>query len=164
MMNTVTAATDFIVSDNYEEKEELWKKSSKAPTFTTLNEDNDGFKKRWKNKNVLNIPNKSTLSLHIAAYENPNEAIASDLFDGKNIEALKKEKLGSVKTSKHCFTVRLMNPFEFPRQQNENQRNEPEIMPFKTSQRLIGSQPPTTSQQIGNYGEKMPGSNFFHIR
>uniref|UniRef100_A0A914Q564 Uncharacterized protein n=1 Tax=Panagrolaimus davidi TaxID=227884 RepID=A0A914Q564_9BILA len=152
-----TAATDFIVSDNYKEKGKL--QYSKTSTFTTLNEDNNDLKKGWKNKSFLNITNKSTLSLHIAAYENLNEAVASDFFYGnENIDRLKKEKLGSIKTSKHCFTDRLilMNPFEFQRQQNENHRNKPENMQFKASQRLLGSQPPTTSQQIGNNGEQMP--------
>uniref|UniRef100_A0A914NXI9 Uncharacterized protein n=1 Tax=Panagrolaimus davidi TaxID=227884 RepID=A0A914NXI9_9BILA len=162
-----TASTDFIVSDDYEEKGKLqsWNKSSKASTFTTLNEDNNDLKKRWKNKNILNITNESTL--YIAPYENSNEAVASDLFDDENIEGLKKEKLGPIKTSKHCFTDRLINPFELPRQQNENHRNKPEVMQYKTSQRLLGSQPPTTSHQIGNNGVQMPpgagaaGSNFF---
>jgi hypothetical protein len=56
----------------------------------------------------LNVTNKSTLSLHIAAYENSNEAFASDFSVDENIGGLKKEKLGSIKTSKHCFTDRLM--------------------------------------------------------
>uniref|UniRef100_A0AC35EXL6 Uncharacterized protein n=1 Tax=Panagrolaimus sp. PS1159 TaxID=55785 RepID=A0AC35EXL6_9BILA len=118
---------NYCVSDNYEGKVKLQSlnESSKTSNFTTLNEDNNDLKKRWENKNILNITKKSTLSLHIAAYENPNEAVASNLFDEKNVERLKKEKL--------FFT----NPFEFPRQQNENQRNEPEIMQFKTTQRLL---------------------------
>jgi hypothetical protein len=49
--------------------------------------------------------NKSTLSLHIAAYENSNETAGSDLFGGEYIEGLKKEKLGSIK--KQCFTDTL---------------------------------------------------------
>jgi hypothetical protein len=147
------AATDIIVSDGNEEKGKLqsWSKS-----FKTLNEDNIDLKKQWKKKNILNITNKSTLSHHIAAYENSNEAAASDLFGDENTEGLKKEKLESIKTSKRCFTDRLMNPFEFQRQQNEDQRNKPEIMQFKASQRLLGSQPPTTSQQTGKNGEQMP--------
>uniref|UniRef100_A0AC35GT10 DUF2439 domain-containing protein n=1 Tax=Panagrolaimus sp. PS1159 TaxID=55785 RepID=A0AC35GT10_9BILA len=144
----------YCVSDDYEEKEKLqsWNKSSKASTFTTLNGENN--KKRWKNGNILNITNKSTLSLYIAAYKNSNEAVATDLLDDENIVGLKKDKLGSIKT--YCFTDRLMNPFESPRQQKENQRSKPEVMQFKTSQRLLGSQPPTTSQQIGTNGEQIP--------
>uniref|UniRef100_A0A914Q519 Uncharacterized protein n=1 Tax=Panagrolaimus davidi TaxID=227884 RepID=A0A914Q519_9BILA len=170
-----TAATYFIVSHNYEDKEklQLWNKSS-ASTFRNINEDNDDFKKQWKNENILNITNKSTFSLHIAAYENSIEAVALDLTDNENIEEYKKEKFGSIKTSKQCFTdsLKFRNPFEFPRQQNVNQRNEPEVMRFSASQRLLGSQRPTSSQQIGNNDEQfvppqMPpgagtaGSKFF---
>uniref|UniRef100_A0A914PKG6 Uncharacterized protein n=1 Tax=Panagrolaimus davidi TaxID=227884 RepID=A0A914PKG6_9BILA len=100
-----TAATDFKVSDNFEEKEELqsWNKSFKVSTFTTLNEDD--LKKQWKNENTLKTINKSTHSLHIAAYENSIEIVASDLFGNENSEGLKKEKLGSIK--KRCFTGSL---------------------------------------------------------
>uniref|UniRef100_A0A914R7T3 Uncharacterized protein n=1 Tax=Panagrolaimus davidi TaxID=227884 RepID=A0A914R7T3_9BILA len=112
-----TAATDFIVSDNYEGKKESqsWNKSFKTSTFPTFNEDHNDLKKRWKKENTLNTINKSTLSLHIAAYENP---IASDLFGNENITRLKREKFGSIK--KLCFTdsLKSRNPFEFPRQQN----------------------------------------------
>uniref|UniRef100_A0AC35G116 Uncharacterized protein n=1 Tax=Panagrolaimus sp. PS1159 TaxID=55785 RepID=A0AC35G116_9BILA len=73
------------------------------------------------------------------AYENSNEAVASDLFDNENTEGLQKEKLGPIK--KRCFAEYLKspNPSEFPRQQNGDQRNKPEVMQFKTSQKLIGS-------------------------
>uniref|UniRef100_A0A914QYF1 Uncharacterized protein n=1 Tax=Panagrolaimus davidi TaxID=227884 RepID=A0A914QYF1_9BILA len=145
---------EYCVSDNYEEKGNLqsWNKSFKTSTFTTFNDDNNDLKKRWKNKNILNTSNKRTLSLHIAAYENSNEAVTSDLFDDENIEGLKKEKLESIKISKQCFTDRLKsrNPFEFPRQRSGDRINEPEILRFSASQRLLGSQALTSSQQIGN--------------
>uniref|UniRef100_A0A914PGH5 Uncharacterized protein n=1 Tax=Panagrolaimus davidi TaxID=227884 RepID=A0A914PGH5_9BILA len=121
-----------------------WNKSFKGSTVTTFNEDNDDFKKRWKNGNTLNATNKSTLSFHIAAYKN---AISSDLFDDENMKGLKKEEFGSIKTSKQCFTdsLKFRNPFEFPRQQNGAQKNKPEVMQFKASQKLR----PTSSQQTG---------------
>uniref|UniRef100_A0A914PNX1 Uncharacterized protein n=1 Tax=Panagrolaimus davidi TaxID=227884 RepID=A0A914PNX1_9BILA len=150
-----TAATDFIVSENYNEKErlQLWNKSSKISTFTTLNEDNNDLKKRRKNENTLKITNKSTISLHIAAYENSTEAAGSNLSHNENIEGLKKEKFGLIK--KQCFTkcLKIRNPFEFPRQQNGNQRNESEGMQFSASQQLLRSQPSTFSQQNGNSAE-----------
>uniref|UniRef100_A0A914PAV6 Uncharacterized protein n=1 Tax=Panagrolaimus davidi TaxID=227884 RepID=A0A914PAV6_9BILA len=153
-----TVATDFIVSDDYEEKGKLqsWNKSSKASTIKTLNEDNNDLKKRWNNKNILNITSKSNLSLYIAAYKNSTVAVASNLLVNENTEGLKEEKLRSIKTSKHCFTDRLKNPFEFPRQQNENQRNEPEVAQFKASQRLLGSKRPTTFQQSRHNDEQTP--------
>uniref|UniRef100_A0A914PU90 Uncharacterized protein n=1 Tax=Panagrolaimus davidi TaxID=227884 RepID=A0A914PU90_9BILA len=136
-----TAVTDFIAPDNYEGKGKLqsWNKSSEISTFKTFNEDNSDLKKRWKNENILNTSNKSTLFLHIEAYKNSTEAVVSDLFHDENIEGLKKEKLGSIED--RCFAEYLKspNPFEFPRQQDADQRKKPEVMQFKTSQKLLGS-------------------------
>uniref|UniRef100_A0A914P6E7 Uncharacterized protein n=1 Tax=Panagrolaimus davidi TaxID=227884 RepID=A0A914P6E7_9BILA len=139
-----------VVSDNYKEKKKLqsWNNSFKTSTFTTSNEDNNDSKKRWKNKNTSNAMNKSTLSLHITAYENSTEAAASDLFDGENIEGLKKQKSASTQSFTAAFESQ--NSFEFPRQQSGDERSEPEIMQFLASQRLFGSNRPPLSQQIGH--------------
>uniref|UniRef100_A0AC35GAJ9 Uncharacterized protein n=1 Tax=Panagrolaimus sp. PS1159 TaxID=55785 RepID=A0AC35GAJ9_9BILA len=128
-------------SDNYEKKEklQLWNKSPKASSFTTLNEDNVDFKKRWKKENTLKTTNKSTLSLHIATYENSIEVARSNLFGDEKIAGLKKEQFVSIK--KLCFTdsLKCRNPFEFPRQQNGDQKSKPEVMQFKASQPGAGT-------------------------
>uniref|UniRef100_A0A914QZI8 glutathione transferase n=1 Tax=Panagrolaimus davidi TaxID=227884 RepID=A0A914QZI8_9BILA len=146
--NSKTNYDNYCASDNYEEKEKSQTRNKSFKTFTNLSEDNSDLKKRWKNGNTLNTTNKSILSLNISAYKNSTETVASDLFD-VDIEGLKKEKFESVKTYKQSFigTFKSQNPFEFPRQQNGNQRNESEVMQFSASQRLLCSQPPTLSQQ-----------------
>uniref|UniRef100_A0A914QAI3 Uncharacterized protein n=1 Tax=Panagrolaimus davidi TaxID=227884 RepID=A0A914QAI3_9BILA len=100
----------------------------------------------FKDSSDLNTTNKSTLSLNIAAYKNP---IASDLFRNENVEGLRKKEFGSIKTSKQCFTgpFKFQNPFEFPRQQDGDQKNEPEVKQFKATQKLTDQERSQTSQQ-----------------
>uniref|UniRef100_A0AC35GLK0 Uncharacterized protein n=1 Tax=Panagrolaimus sp. PS1159 TaxID=55785 RepID=A0AC35GLK0_9BILA len=136
----------YTASDNCEKEEKLqsYDKSSEIFGFLTVTEDSDDLKKRWKNENTLYSINKSTLSFHIAAFENTNETAAFDLFEG-----LKKENLGSIKTSRQSFSdaFKFQNPFEFSRQQDGDQSNAPEIMQFKASQRLLSVERLTSLNQ-----------------
>uniref|UniRef100_A0AC34FAB3 Uncharacterized protein n=1 Tax=Panagrolaimus sp. ES5 TaxID=591445 RepID=A0AC34FAB3_9BILA len=84
--------------------------------------------------------NNSTLSLHIAAYENLNEA-SNECFEEERLKK-KKEKYGLIK---RCTNTRqifagsaliIQNPFEFPRQQEEK-THESEVTQFKASQSLL---------------------------
>uniref|UniRef100_A0A914Q3W4 Ubiquitin-like protease family profile domain-containing protein n=1 Tax=Panagrolaimus davidi TaxID=227884 RepID=A0A914Q3W4_9BILA len=112
-------------------------KSSKISTFTTLNEDNDD-KKRWNNKNFLNTANKIS-----NIYEISPKTVGLNLFvKNEHINGLKKETFGTIKTSTKRFAniFKFENPFEFARQQREDDgKNEPEIMHFKSSQHLMRS-------------------------
>uniref|UniRef100_A0AC34FLF1 Uncharacterized protein n=1 Tax=Panagrolaimus sp. ES5 TaxID=591445 RepID=A0AC34FLF1_9BILA len=114
-----------------------WNNSSKQLTSTVLNLDRDS-KEIGEFKKAKNI-NNSTLSLHIAAYEN---SITSDDSDGVERESLKAkdEKSGFAKkweTSNHLVNLSIIqNPFEFPRQQDDR-AGYPDLMQFRASQRLL---------------------------
>uniref|UniRef100_A0AC35FWN3 Exophilin 5 n=1 Tax=Panagrolaimus sp. PS1159 TaxID=55785 RepID=A0AC35FWN3_9BILA len=117
-----------IISENCKEKE---KSDLKSPKISILSILNDKIEKEtekcWKNDN-LNSIKKSTLSLHISAYENSFDA--SDIFDCKmNENLIKKQNFNDA--SPFVFK----NPFEFPRQQNV-QIPKHEVSHFKASQHL----------------------------
>uniref|UniRef100_A0AC34F2G6 Uncharacterized protein n=1 Tax=Panagrolaimus sp. ES5 TaxID=591445 RepID=A0AC34F2G6_9BILA len=119
-----------------------WNKSSIDLSSNLLNNYHRDKKHKKRSSSISSINSSSTLSLHIAAYENLRE-VASNSDADKN-ENLKKKnlKLGlnmKCKNPKRTLTglpSSFPNPFEFPRQQ-ENQSNHPEVMQFKASQRLL---------------------------
>uniref|UniRef100_A0AC34GP41 Ycf1 n=1 Tax=Panagrolaimus sp. ES5 TaxID=591445 RepID=A0AC34GP41_9BILA len=82
----------------------------------------------------------STLSLHISAYEDSIEA--TNEFKGrgdlknKNGESALIKKFKNAKQLFCDSALIIQNPFEFPRQQ-ENQSFKPEIMQFKASKKLL---------------------------
>uniref|UniRef100_A0AC35EWG6 Uncharacterized protein n=1 Tax=Panagrolaimus sp. PS1159 TaxID=55785 RepID=A0AC35EWG6_9BILA len=114
--------SDFEVSDKYDKKKKLeaWNKSAGFSLQTlTLNEKAEKeAKKKWKKDSLLNA-NSSTLSLHICAYENSKELTKFDT-----------------------------NPFEFPRQQENDKITEPEVGGFRSSQRLLRSNQSTSSNNV----------------
>uniref|UniRef100_A0AC35FJ73 Uncharacterized protein n=1 Tax=Panagrolaimus sp. PS1159 TaxID=55785 RepID=A0AC35FJ73_9BILA len=83
------------------------------------------------NKNdSLNVTNSSILSLHISAYKNSNEA-SSD-FLNKSWLIQKQKRINPI------LTFVSQNPFEFPRQQND-EIPAAEMSQFKASQQLLNS-------------------------
>uniref|UniRef100_A0A914YVY7 RNA helicase n=1 Tax=Panagrolaimus superbus TaxID=310955 RepID=A0A914YVY7_9BILA len=89
--------------------------------------------KFWNSKLI----NRSTLSLHIAAYENSVENSNNENDDfGKLSKSNKKTSGKTWKNIRSIFTGQTHDSFEFPRQQ-ENQSSKPEVMQFKASQKLL---------------------------
>uniref|UniRef100_A0AC34GS99 PDZ domain-containing protein n=1 Tax=Panagrolaimus sp. ES5 TaxID=591445 RepID=A0AC34GS99_9BILA len=130
--------------------------------------DNLAFFKNAEKENLIvekdSSVNNSTLSLHIAAYENSSDS------DGK-----KEEERGSKikKQLKEVFPGFIQYRYDIPRQQ-ENQKNESEMMQFKASQKLLdpnqaairtssSSSLGTTSKSVSSTSTAIPGT-FKHIR
>uniref|UniRef100_A0AC35F829 BTB domain-containing protein n=1 Tax=Panagrolaimus sp. PS1159 TaxID=55785 RepID=A0AC35F829_9BILA len=92
--------------------------------------------------------NKKKNSSHATViHESPYENLIGAAELDENTEGLKKDKFGSIKMSKQCFadSFKSQNPFEFPRQKSGDQKNKPEAMQFKASQRLLGSSRPSSA-------------------
>uniref|UniRef100_A0AC34FX67 Uncharacterized protein n=1 Tax=Panagrolaimus sp. ES5 TaxID=591445 RepID=A0AC34FX67_9BILA len=133
---------------DYEGKKNLWKNKSTKNTqyskaFKSLSFYDEAEKdvEKYGNKNFNNSP----LSLHISAYENSIEANGDNTVAADKNEELKKnaQNFALIKkwqNSNHIFVDSIIqNPFEFPRQQKEEEENikDPEIMQFKASQQLL---------------------------
>uniref|UniRef100_A0AC34FLI6 Uncharacterized protein n=1 Tax=Panagrolaimus sp. ES5 TaxID=591445 RepID=A0AC34FLI6_9BILA len=100
--------------------------------------------KRWKKSDENDSSaNSSTLSLHIAAYENCVETSNID----ENV--LNQKRFSSNSVSK------FENGFEIPRQQEDGTKT-PEIMLFKASQRLRN---PRNNSNFGTPSSSMPSIN-----
>uniref|UniRef100_A0A914XUM4 Ubiquitin-like domain-containing protein n=1 Tax=Panagrolaimus superbus TaxID=310955 RepID=A0A914XUM4_9BILA len=112
-------------------KIQCWNKSSSKDIesmFNNIIPNNDKDDKKEKPE-----LNRSTLSLHIAAYENAIE----DILDSNEALETTKLKNKTWKDLKQSSMVVSQNPFEFPRQQHDEKTTDPEVMQFKSSQILL---------------------------
>uniref|UniRef100_A0A914PLR3 Uncharacterized protein n=1 Tax=Panagrolaimus davidi TaxID=227884 RepID=A0A914PLR3_9BILA len=112
------------------------------------------YGKELKKEESSTAKNNSTLSLHIAAYEN---SIESDSFFNKGTKKSLNQNdfIKNGDNLKQFFAVSIPNPFEFPRQQ-ENDKSK-ETAHFKASQRLHNPNSTPSKKSVGRHNKKGGG-------
>uniref|UniRef100_A0AC35F9Q5 Uncharacterized protein n=1 Tax=Panagrolaimus sp. PS1159 TaxID=55785 RepID=A0AC35F9Q5_9BILA len=117
-------------------KSNSWKKCDKND-LQLLDHHSFGKEKQKQQFNQvegMSFANNSTLSLHISAYENSIESADNYL----NVEKSSKTSSINKMQNNHKQHFKTDSAFEFPRQQ-EDIPSKPEIMQFKSSQKLLNS-------------------------